>query len=185
MKAILFITLLLFGTAQAAELTIEPVYGFERSYQKDPPPSRYKTEVFTGIKGSYGTERIAGELELNQGNTTYTTDTTDVKITTQNALLGLRLVPILGKYYNINMRLGARAKKVSRELTTAGVTTTETDDIQYDPYAGAGLSINIANIFSLNTGVTMIYNKNAESGEQYDTRYTLGWAIKFGSARTR
>ncbi len=186
MKTIILLFILLSSNVFATELQIEPVYGFERSYQHTPKPGRYRTEVFTGIKGTYGTEIIAGELELNQGSTTYQTGTdstglTDVKTNTQNLLIGLKLVPFIGEYYNINFRGGLRGRKETREITFNGDSTTKSDGVQWDPYAGTGVSLNFASLFSLNASATLIYNREAEEGEKYDTRFTLGAGIKFGN----
>ena len=163
------------------ELKIEPVYGFERTYQQSPKPSRYKTETFIGIRGTYGSELFAGELEVNQANSAYSVGAIDTKTNTQNVLVGVRLVPFNKEYYNIFFRGGVRAKRESREITQSGKSSVETDAIQYDPYAGSGISINIGGIFSLNASATLVFNRDAEAGEQYDSRYTFGTAFKFGN----
>lgn len=184
MKSFILVTLLCIIAAtqvKAAQVEIEPVYGFERSWQPQPEPARYKTEIFTGIKASYGWEHFAFELELNQGSTSYSVNQSDVKTSTQNYLFGIRLVPFAAEYYNINFRAGMRARKMTRETTLNGKTETHSDGMQLDPYGGTGISVNVGGIFSLNASATLIYNRNNEPAEQYDTRYTFGAAIKFGS----
>lgn len=103
-----FILILLSSSLKALETKIEPVYGFERSYQHTPKPGRYKTEVFTGIRGTYGTEHFAGELEINQGTVSYSTGDSDSKTKTQNLLFGLRLMPFTKDWYNVFFRSGIR-----------------------------------------------------------------------------
>jgi hypothetical protein len=176
MKA-LIVLFTLCTSAIAAELKIEPVYGFERTYREQPAPARYKTEIFTGIRGTYGFEFLAGELELNQA----ISDDNDVKYTTQNLLIGARLTPGQSDIYNIYFRSGMRAKKESREYKVNGENRTTSDGIQWDPYAGAGLTLNLINIFALNTSATLVFNRDAEGAERYDTRYTFGFSIKFGN----
>lgn len=179
-KIILFLLLTL-NIAFSAQLNIEPVYGVERSYQKNPEPGSYRTETFYGVRGTYGFDRIAGELELNQSNNSFTTGETKSETETQKALLGARLVPFAAKFYSIYLRGGVRAQKINRTLTTNGETINGNEALTFDPYAGSGLTLNLAGILSLNTSATLVYNKNAPSSEQYDTRYTFSVTFKFGS----
>lgn len=185
MKLLTFITLVFVNlTVFSAELKIEPVYGFERTFQKYPAPGRYKTETFIGIRALYGTPVIAGEAEINQSNNSYDVGSTETKTQTQKLLLGLRLVPISSELYSLYMRGGIRAQKIDRELTTAGETTDSDTPLNIDPYAGAGISLHVGSLFSLNTSATLVYNKDAEDSEKFDTRYTFSASIKFGSGST-
>lgn len=173
----LLFTQVLFG----AEVKIEPVYGFERTYHRTPEPARYKTEAFYGIRGTYGNPTLSAELELNQSQNSYTIGDTKTATNSQKLLFGARLTPIQTSLYNIYLRGGIRAQKVKREVTTNGNTTNQDDPVHFDPYAGTGLSFNLAGILSLNTSATLVFNKDAESSEQYDTRYTFSVTFKFGS----
>lgn len=183
MKKLFFILILYsFSTGlHAIGLKVEPVYGFERTFQQNPKPSRYKTETFLGMRAVYGHEYFAGELELNQANSAYSVGEVSTKTNTQNVLVGLRLVPFNKDFYNIFLRGGMRAKKESREITQNGSSSTSADAIQYDPYAGSGISINFAGLFSLNASATLVFNRDAQATEQYDSRYTFGASFKFGN----
>lgn len=173
--------LLIIPTVQAAELKFEPIYGFERSLQAEPKPARYRTEVFLGVRATYGNKTLAGELEVNQSNSENEFNETKVKTDTQNLLLGLRLIPISHQYYNIYMRGGMRARQQKVEITQNGNSQTTTNPTQLDPYAGAGLGINLGGLLSLNASATLVYNRNAEASEQYDTQYSLGASFAFGN----
>ena len=82
----------------------------------------------------------------------------------------------------IFLRFGARASKLKREITEAGEDRTEEDPINFDPYAGTGLTFVLGKNFALNAGATLVYNKNAtEESEKYDTRYSFSFTIKAGS----
>ncbi len=178
---IVLLTIVSFQSSYALELKVEPVYGFERTYQHTPKPSRYKTEVFVGVRGTYGTELLAGELELNHGTTSYSVGEIDTKTKTENLLIGLRLVPFHKEFYNIFLRGGVKAKRVTREITQNGSANNHTDGVQWDPYAGSGISINLGGLFSLNASATLVYNRDAAESERYDSRYTFGAAFKFGN----
>ena len=78
----IFILLFLCVNTFAADLKIEPVYGFERTLQAEPKPARYRTDIFLGVRATYGTEVIAGELEVNQSNSE--NEVSGVKVKTQN-----------------------------------------------------------------------------------------------------
>ena len=169
-------------TTYGAELKIEPVYGVERTYHATPEPGRYKSEIFAGVRGVYGTPSIAAEAELNQSNSSFTVGGVETDTTTQKFLLGMRLIPLRGKWFSLYFRTGVRAQKQTRETTESGVTTTDDDDeISYDPYAGTGFSINLVGLLSLNASATLVHNKYAEESEKYDTRYTFSASFKFGS----
>lgn len=178
----LFIILLFLSlNTIAAETKIEPVYGFERTFHPEPKPSRYRTETVLGLRATYGTKHFALEAEVNQSTSNESNDVTDVDYKTESVLLGARLIPINSESYNLFFRGGMRAKRTHTEVESGGETTLKTTAVQYDPYAGAGIGIDIAGVFTLNTGATLIYNRNAEESEKYDTRYTVSGGIKFGN----
>ncbi|MAZ50088.1 MAG: hypothetical protein CME65_16110 [Halobacteriovoraceae bacterium] len=176
--------LFLIPMTQAADFKIEPVYGVERTQRLQPEPARYKTETFVGARALYGTPAFSLEFEVNTSRDTEEFPEDDLKITysSQKALLGFRSYPIRGKYFGMYFRAGGRAAKITREITEAGVESKEEDPINFDPYAGTGLTLAFANNFALNAGATLVYNRNAEDeAEKYDTRYTFSFTIRAGS----
>jgi hypothetical protein len=182
----IYATILLFlllPQAYAAELKIEPVYGVERTLRLFPEPAKYKTEVFYGVRGLYGTPLVSLELELNESksNEQFPSDDMQVDYLTRKALLGIRSYLANTNMLGFFVRVGARAEKKSREITEAGVSRTEDTPLSFDPYAGVGVTIVASTFFALNAGATMVYNKNAEASEQYDTRYSFSFSMKAGS----
>lgn len=168
----------------AAELKIEPVYGVQRTQRLQPEPARYKTETFVGARALYGVPAFSVEFEVNTSNETEEFPDQDLKINylSQQALLGFRSYPVKSKMLGLFFRFGARAIQRTREITDAGVETTEKDPLNFDPYAGTGLTFMLGKAFALNAGATLVYNKNAEDeAEKYDTRYTFSFTIKAGS----
>lgn len=183
MKA-LIVFFLIFSSAQASELKIEPVYGVERTQRLQPEPARYKTETFIGARALYGTPAFSLEFEVNTSRDTEEFPDDDLEITylSQKALIGFRSYPIRGKYFGMFFRAGARGVQNTREITEAGVDRKEEDPIRFDPYAGTGLTLAFANNFALNAGATLVYNRNAEDeDEMFDTRYTFSFTIRAGS----
>lgn len=167
----------------AAELKIEPVYGVERTQRFYPEPARYKTQTFLGVRAVYGSPDFAFEFELNQSNDSedFPDSNSSAKYQNQKALLGFRTYPLKSKYLGAYLRFGIQANKQTETITTDGTTTTEEYPINIDPYAGVGLTLAFGNNFALNAGATLVYNKNAEEAEKYDTRYTFSFTIKAGN----
>lgn len=182
MKTLIFLLLLVTNITYAQELKIEPVYGFERTYHVEPKPSRYRTEVFLGMRATYGGQVFALEGEVNQANSTDDIGGVEAKYNTQTMMFGARLVPLGGEFLSIYTRGGVRWRKKTTELKqTDGSTSKINEGPTLDPYAGAGVGINLGPAFTLNASATLVYNRNAPAGEQYDTRYTLGAGMKFGN----
>lgn len=179
-------TLFIFSqNSDAAEgaVSIEPLYGVERTQRLYPKPAAYTTRTFVGARGTYGTPLLAAELEVSQSNSQDDFPDTDekVKYQTQRAMLGIRTYPISSKYFGVFFRAGGRAQKNTREITKSGVTTKEEDPLSLDPYAGTGLTIAFASNFALSAGATLMYNRNAPASEQYDTQYTFSFTIRAGN----
>lgn len=187
-KLILCSTLFyLFHTSQAqsAALKIEPVYGVERTQRQFPKPPKYVTKTFLGMRAVYGVPLISMEFEVGQSiqKDDFPDDDMSVTYTTQRAMLGIRSYPIRSQYIGIFFRAGGRAQKEVRDITEAGVETKEESPVNFDPYAGTGLTLAFANNFALNAGATLVYNRDADASEQYDTQYSFSFTIKAGSGR--
>lgn len=164
----------------AAELKIEPIYGVERTQRYFPEPTRYKTQTFFGVRALYGVPTFSAELELNQSQDSeeFPSDNLEVTYKTQSALFGFRTYPIASKYIGAYLRFGARARKYIETRTENGEETTEERPITLDPYGGAGFTLVFGNNFALNAGATLVYNRDADEAEKYDTRYTLSFTFK-------
>lgn len=171
--------------SEAAALKIEPVYGIERTQRQFPEPPKYVTKTFLGMRAVYGVPIISAEFEVGQSisREDFPEDNLDVTYTTQRAMLGIRSYPIRSKFIGIFFRAGGRAQKETRDITEAGVETKEESPINFDPYAGTGITLAFADNFALNAGATLVYNRDADAAEQYDTQYTFSFTIKAGSGR--
>lgn len=180
-----FISLFVGQQVQAAGLQVAPVYGIERTQRQYPEPPKYVTKTFVGIRAIYGVPLISAEFEVGQSisKDDFPADNMSVTYTTQRAMLGIRSYPIHNGILGIFFRAGARAQKETREIEQNGVTTKEDAPINLDPYAGTGITIAVANNFALNAGATLVYNRDADASEQYDTQYTFSFTIKAGSTR--
>lgn len=186
MKSILLILITLFSLhLKAQELKIEPVYGIESTRREFPEPANQITKTYLGLSLVYGIPLISAELEVAQSifHDSYPSTDTKVKSTTNRAMLGIRSYPLTSKYFGWYFRAGMRAKQETLEITEAGATRTEKKPMYLDPYGGSGLTIAFANNFSLNAGVTLVYNRSADvpENEKYDTQYTLSATIKMGN----
>ena len=181
---ILFLLLLAPLNSFASGVSIEPMYGTERSARVYPEPVTYKSKAFYGIRALYGIPLISAELEVSQSlsEDSFPVTGEKVKYNTQRAMLGVRTYPIASKYVGFFFRTGARAQKDVREITdSAGETTTTEDPISLDPYAGTGLTLAFADAFALSAGATLMYNRNAKASEQYDTQFTVSFTVKTGN----
>ena len=77
-----------------AALTIEPVYGVERTQREFPKPSKYRTTTFLGARALYGVPSFSAELEVNQSNSREEFPDSNLKVDyqTQKVLFGFRNV---------------------------------------------------------------------------------------------
>lgn len=181
----LFTVLLSTSSFASAGLSIEPLYGIERSQRLFPAPPKTITKTFLGIRALYGTKLLSGEFEVSQANNTDDFPTTNEKVeyTTQRAMIGARSYPFTSQYIGMFFRAGARAQMIKREVTTPTETRSEDSPLTFDPYAGAGLTIAFARNFALSAGATLVYNRDAPASEQYDTQYNLSFTIRAGQTR--
>lgn len=180
MKFLTLLLSLISISVLSQELTIEPLYSFEKSYRIEPEPAKYVTRTYLGARATYGTPILAGELELAQSTDTDTfpADNKEIDYKTYRAMLGIKSYPFRSQYVGAFFRAGIRAKKEERSIKENGVTTTEDDGIIIDPYAGTGVTIGISNIFALNAGATLVYNRNAPDGKKFDQQLNLSFTIK-------
>lgn len=167
--------------AAGSTFTFEPLYGVERTQRAFPKPAKIVTRTFLGARANYGVPILSAELEVAQSLDDEDFSGQKVSYTTQRAMLGIRSYPFVSKYFGAYFRAGVRAQKTKVEVTEAGETETDEGDIEYDPYAGTGLTIAFGNNFALNAGATLVYNKTAVEGEQFDTQYSFGFTIRAGN----
>lgn len=181
---LLFVFVILSITQLYAQgMKIEPVYGVERTMRYYPEPAKQVTRTLLGMRGVYGVPAFSLEAEVNQSNTIEEFPDQNLKVTykTQKALLGFRTYPLHGKNVGFFFRFGASAKKEDLDIVENEVSSTQFGPVVVNPYAGIGLTIALGDIFALNAGATMIYNRDAEDeSDKYEARYDLGFSIKAG-----
>ena len=185
-KLIIILTVLFTSSSFSKEkLSFEPLYGIERTQREYPKPTKYTTRTFLGLRGVYGTSALAGELEVSQARGTDDLPDTDesVDFTTQRALIGIRSYPIASQYFGVFFRAGARAQIQKRTIKGPTGSENQEDPMTFDPYAGTGLTVAIADNFALSAGATLIYNRDAPSSEKYDTQYSFSFTIRAGNTR--
>jgi hypothetical protein len=181
---LLILTIIFSFITFSSELKIEPIYSVETTQRQLPEPAKTVVNNYLGMRALYGVPLLSAELEVAQAFRTENINTTGEKVdfTTQRAMLGIRSYPIKSQYVGIYFRAGARARKEIRETTdAAGNTEKNEGDIQYDPYGGAGFTLAFGSMFALNAGATLVYNKEADSAQQYDAVYTFGFTFKAGN----
>ncbi len=100
-------------------------------------------------------------------------------------MLGVRSYPIASQYFGLFVRAGARAKQETLKIKESGDGRTEELPVYIDPYAGAGLTVALANNFALNAGATLVANgsSDADSEDRYDVQYTLSATFRMGNGR--
>lgn len=186
MKKILSALLLFFALSSfAQELKVEPVYSVETTYRQYPEPPKQVTRTYLGLSATYGTPKISAEFEVSQSTDTDTFPADNAEATSiiRRALLGARFYPITSQYVGFFVRGGVRAKQETLDIKENGQSREEELPVYIDPYAGAGLTLALAQNFALNGSATMIYNNSAdvEASEKYDVQYSLSATVRFGN----
>lgn len=166
-----------------AELKIEPVYGFERTQKELPKPKKYRTTSYVGARVLWGVPRTAFEFEVNTSNAKddLPEENLSYKYQTNTALIGFRHYIAHGKNFGWFFRAGARARQENITEIKNGVEDKKSPSLNFGPYAGTGLTLAYGSLFALNASATLVYNKDADPTEQYDTRYGLSFTIKAGN----
>ena len=178
-----FLLLLTSGLCYGAEFKIEPVYGFERTQKELPKPKKYRTTSYVGARVLWGVPRTAFEFEVNTSNAKddFPEQNLEYKYQTNTALIGFRHYIAHGKNFGWFVRAGARAREERITEINNGVEDKKDPSINFGPYAGSGLTLAYGSLFALNASATVVYNKDADPSEQYDTRYGLSFTIKAGN----
>lgn len=161
----------------------EPLYGVEHTQNRYPEPARFTTRTFFGARVLAGVPLLSAELEATQANDRrdYPSDNQKVEDQVQRAMLGVRSTYALGSFLGFYLRAGARGTK---QKTTITDTTNDTKVVKeppigWDPYAGTGLQLAVANNLALSAGATWIFPDEGKP----DVQYTFGFTVKFGQVR--
>ena len=160
-----------------SNISLQPIVGYER-VQSLQPTAHTKDRFVYGLRLLFGPPLLSLEAQITQGNDTESFSDRDLSIKEEvtNAMLGIRSSFGKGplRFY---LRAGGHARKSKITTTQADITTTKEPGIYLSPYAGTGASLRLANILSLNAGMTaMLSGKPKGSDREYQT--TLGFSFK-------
>lgn len=162
---------------------IEPIYGVEHTQNRYPEPARYTTRSFFGLRAVGGFPLLSGELEATQSNgrRDYPSENLKVEDEVQRLMVGLRSTYGVSSFFGFYLRAGLRAtdQKTTTTNTTTNEKTVYKPPLQWDPYAGTGIQIAIANNLAVSAGATWIFTDESKP----DVQYNLGFTVKFGQVR--
>lgn len=175
--AVFGLGLILFPMTSSAIVltTLEPIVGYQRSQRLVPNPHTHDHLVY-GARFTAGLLLFSVEGEYTRGTDSETFPTMSTKDTTDQARLGLRSTFRLLGFVHLFVRAGGQARRNVHEETISGVTTSVTEPIRYNPYAGAGLRVNLASHFSLTGDLTTTF-RNFPSMNDNEYMTTLSLAI--------
>jgi hypothetical protein len=169
--------------AQDWSIRIEPLFGFEHVSNRYPEPARFTTRSFFGLRAVAGYPLLAAEFEVTQSNgrRDYPSENLKAEDEVRRGLIGVRSTYAVASFLGFHLRAGARA---TDQKTTITNTTTNTKEVkhpglEWDPYAGTGLQLVVANNLALNAGATWFFPKNSPA----EVQYSLGITVKFGQLR--
>lgn len=166
-----------------ASVRIEPLFGVEHTQNQYPEPARYSTRSFFGLRALAGYTLLAAELEVTQSNARrdYPSENLKVEDQIRRAMVGLRSTYAISNYLGFFLRAGARGTDEKNTITntTTSVVEVKEPGIKWDPYAGTGLQIALAQNFALNAGATWIFT----GASKPDVQYSFGFTVKFGQVR--
>jgi hypothetical protein len=186
-KGWLALLLLSFTTSSWGQIfssvRFEPLYGVEHTQNRYPEPARYTTRSFFGARVLAGAPLLSLELEATQSNDRrdYPSQNQKVEDEIQRGMVGLRSTYGFSSFLGFYLRAGGRATKQKTTITNTATNEKEVKEppLNWDPYAGTGLQIALAQNFALSTGATWIFVDDGPA----DVQYTFGMTIKFGQVR--
>ncbi len=184
-----------YSHSRGAQLELEPIYGVERTARAFPSPAKTTTKTVFGARATYGVDHLKAELEYTQGTNdengiNFSGNTYSVKERTKKGMLGLRSSYRMLSILNWTLRAGVRALESKVESTDQSGNILNNDTpIEYDPYAGALLTIKgnkgLGKI-GITVGATVVFTNGIDGfleDDEYDVQYTIGANLGFGNAR--
>jgi hypothetical protein len=139
-------------------LKIMPIAGYETVYRDSPTPHT-STNVIYGLRLSYGVPALSGEAEYTRGNDVenYTVAPERIHYEDEKAKLGLSSAYHPISFFFVNIRAGGQASRGTKEVTSGGVTVKTTKELEYHPYAGAGLGFHLGQFLTLSATSTVVF----------------------------
>jgi hypothetical protein len=157
---------------------ITPVVTYEQQ-QKNYPTSHTKNVLSYGVGIEIGPPAFSIEIRGTQSDDTsdYTSPNEKVEEKIQKLSLGLKSYVALNSVFRFYFRAGAQGKKIEQTITDKStlLSTTTKSAFYVDPYAGTGININLANVFSMNLGINATLSDYPNDGKiEYSTTFGLG-----------
>lgn len=157
-------------------LEIEPIFGYER-VQKLYPSTHQTSRLTYGARAIFVIPLVAAELEYTRGQDTEISGAQTVDETDDRIKLGARSRISLGSLLFLTVRGGGQAKRTTRSITQAGVTTTNALPFTYYPYAGAALGGRLGSLISVQGGLTVVFTAFPDmTANEYQA--TLGMTVR-------
>jgi hypothetical protein len=168
-----------YSFASPMEVAVEPIVGYER-IQKFVPTAHSKDRLIYGARARAGHPLLSAEAEYTRGtdSESFPTQNLSTEDTDDKLKLGIRSSVGLARFFAIQLRAGGQAKRNTHSETVDGVTTTTVGNIVYSPYAGLGLSAQLARNLELSGSLTAVFNSFPDMSKN-DYQTTLGLMVHF------
>jgi hypothetical protein len=147
-----------FAAPMGVTTNVEPIIGYERT-QKFVPTPRTRERLVYGARVTVGLPLISAEAEYTRAGDSevFPATSTTIGEIEDKARIGLRSNLRLTGFLSFFLRAGAQARQIRRDTTVGASTTSSTDPIQYNPYAGAGLRVGLGGKVAFIVDVTTVF----------------------------
>lgn len=164
--------------AENGWIQIGPIVGYERTH-KVAPVARWRSRLFYGLRAIAGAPLLSAEAEVTQSkdDESFPSLGTTISETTNTGKLGLRSSFYSGGFGSVYLRAGGQAREQETTTVTNGVTTVEKPAIKIRPYAGAGVSLRIAQNLTGSLSVVAVFDQPVSGTHEYQT--SGGFGIHF------
>ncbi len=158
-------------------LKVMPIVGYETVFRDYPAPHT-STRLIYGLRVSYGIPALSGEAEYTVGNDVenYVSAPERIRNADENLKLGLTSSYHPVEVFFVSARAGGQATRGTREVTSSGVITKTTKDLEVNPYAGAGLGFHLSSFLSLSANSTVIF-RDYKDMKKNDLQSTVALSI--------
>ena len=158
-------------------LRVMPIVGYETIFRDSPTPHTSSRLIY-GLRVSYGIPALSGEAEYTRGNDVenYTTAPERIRNEDENLKLGLVSSYHPAEFFFVSARAGGQASQGKREVTSSGVVTTTTKDLEVNPYAGAGLGFHLSTLLTLSANTTVVF-RDYKNMRENDVQSTVSLSV--------
>jgi hypothetical protein len=163
-------------------VSVEPIIGYER-VQKLVPQRHTRDRLTYGARARAGIPAISAELEYTRAEDTEDFSNqplTRVKDQDDRLKLGIVSSYSLSTLLSFQARAGGQASRGHHEETVSGATSATDRKLEYNPYAGGGLTARLGDTLDLSAGITVVFHEFPDMSKN-DYQTTLGFSVKFGA----